>query len=119
MREVERTEAGVLFVAGDGKLTFHNRSRRYNTTPALTLNAGQYHLAEPVELPGDDFGVVNDYTVSRPNAAAARAVNQSSIDELGLYRDSKDIVAETDDEALAAAQWRVNTTGEPHTRVPN
>ena len=85
MREVAHTENGVLFLAGDGDLTFHNRSRRYNTTPAVTYNASQ--LAGWPVFPGNDFGLVNDMTVTRASGSPARAVNQASITEFGLYRD--------------------------------
>jgi hypothetical protein len=117
MREVEATEAGVLFMAGDGDLTFHNRTRRYNTSPAVTLTAKQ--LAAAPTFPGDDSFMVNDMTVSRAGASPARAVNQASIDEFGLYRDSADIISASDGDAQAMADWRVAAYGTPRVRVPN
>jgi hypothetical protein len=117
MREVETTESGVLFVAGDGKLTFHNRSRRYNQSPVFTLPASQVDAG--ASFPGDDFGMVNDMTVTRAAGSPARAVNQPSVDEFGLYRETADIVADTDAQAFAAASYRVETYGTPRVRVPN
>jgi hypothetical protein len=117
MREAEHTENGVLFLSGAGLLTFHKRSRRYNTTPAVTYNANQL-AAWPV-FPADDFGLTNDMTVSRPQGSPARSVNQASIDDFGLYRDEAEIIADSDTDTRAVAEWRVNTYGTPRVRVPN
>jgi len=117
MREVEATESGVLFSSGAGLLTFHSRSRRYNVSPAVTLAAAQ--LAAPLSFPADDAFVTNDMTVTRAAGSQARAVNQTSIDDYGLYRDETAVVSETDAAALSAAQWRVNNYGDPRTRVPD
>jgi hypothetical protein len=117
MREVEAVEDGQLFVAGDGELTFHKRSRRYNAIPAVTLTGSQ--ITPDLVFPGEDFGLTNDMTVTRPGGSPARWVDQASIDEFGLYRDSVEIPAGTDVATLAAAQWRVGNYGTPRTRVPN
>jgi len=117
MREVEHTENGVLFLAGNGALTFHSRSRRYNTTPAVTFNADQ--LAGWPIFPSNDFGLVNDMTVTRPAGSPARAINQPSIDTYGLYRDETEMISDNDTDTRAAAEWKVNTYGTPRTRVPN
>lgn len=117
MREVEKAEDGRLFVSGDGKLTFHNRSRRYNATPAVTLSARW--LVEPLEFPGDGFGMVNDLTVTRSEDSGARVIDQASIDEYDLHRDSLEIPAVDDDALLAMAQWRVGNYATPRIRVPN
>jgi hypothetical protein len=117
MQEVEATEQGVLFIAGDGDLTFHKRSRRYNVTPAITLTGVQ--IGNDLVFPGDDFGLVNDMTVTRAGGASARSVNQASIDEFGLYRDSLEVPAVSDTAAASIAQWRTNNYGTPRTRVSN
>jgi hypothetical protein len=118
LRQAASVESGVLFIGRTGLLTFHNRSRRYNQPPAFTLDASLGHLADELDYPGDDFGMVNDMTVSRPDGAAARFTDQSSIDEYGLYRDSKEIPTGSADELSSAASWRVNTYGLPRTRIP-
>jgi hypothetical protein len=117
MREVEQAEAGVLYIAGDGRLTFHKRSRRYNNTPAVTLTGAQ--LLTDLAFPGDDFGMVNDFSVGRPGGAIQRVVDTASRNEYGLYRDSMEIPASSDTATLAAAQWRVGNYGMPRTRVPS
>ncbi len=119
-QEIADTENGVLFFdPANGKETFHNRSRRYNRAPDVVLSAENYQLALPPELPGDDFGMANDMTVTVPGGAGARFFDQASIDEFTLYRGSKQIVAASDGDALSVAAWRVNAYGQPRGRIPN
>ncbi|HEY3143016.1 MAG TPA: LamG domain-containing protein, partial [Acidimicrobiales bacterium] len=99
-REVGAVEDGQLFVAGDGDLTFHKRSRRYNVTPAVTLTGSQ--IMGDLVFPGEDTDLVNDFTVTRPGGSPARYIDQDSIDEFGLYRDSKEIPAATDAATFSA-----------------
>ncbi|HEY5986955.1 MAG TPA: LamG-like jellyroll fold domain-containing protein, partial [Streptosporangiaceae bacterium] len=117
LREVERTEAGVLFMDTSARLVLHNRARRYNQTPAVEIPVSAL-VGAPV-LPADDQFVTNDMTVTRPGGAGAQAVNQASADEIGTYRDSKEIISETDTAAAGVAQWRVGNYGEPGVRIPN
>lgn len=120
MAEAARVEQGVLFCNGSGKLTFHRLSRRYNrTSPDLTLDCAAGHITVPLPLPGDDFGLVNDMEATRPGGATQRARNQTSIDDYGLYRDSLEIPAASDNDAQAVANWRTGNYGDPRTRVPN
>jgi hypothetical protein len=121
MREAAAVEQGVLFISPAGKLTFHRLSRRYNrTTPDLTLDcAAKGHVQVGLIMPGDDFGVVNDMEVSRPGGAVQRARNQASVDDYGLYRDTLEIPATSDNDAQAVANWRVGNYGTPRSRIPN
>jgi hypothetical protein len=121
MREAAAVEQGVLFISPAGKLTFHRLSRRYNrTTPDLTLDcAAEGHIQVGLVLPGDDFGMVNDMEVSRPGGASQRALNRDSREEYGLYRDSLEIPAASDNDAQAVANWRVGNYGTPRSRIPN
>jgi hypothetical protein len=121
MAEAAAVEQGVLFVAPDGKLTFHRLSRRYNrASPDLTLDcASSGHVQVGLVMPGDDFGVVNDIEVTRAGGAAQRVINAASIDDYGLYRDSLEIPAFSDADAQAVGNWRVGNWGTPRIRVPN
>jgi hypothetical protein len=113
MREVVATEQGVLFInPADGKLTFHNRSRRFNATVALTLTASQ--IGDDLTFPADDSTMVNDETVTSANGAGGRFFDQTSIDEYGLY-----VAANTADDAFQIAAWDVGINGAPRTRTPS
>ena len=118
LQQTAAAESGVLFIGRDGKLVMHNRQRRYNLAPVFTLDVAQGHLDPDLAFPGDDFGMVNDMTVTRPGGASARFTDQESIDEFGLYREPpQEIPAGTDDEVSSAASWRVSTYGQPRTRI--
>jgi hypothetical protein len=120
MQEVTRTEGGVLFVnPADGKLTFHNRSRRYNAAVVATLAAASKQVAQGLGFPGDDFGMVNDETVTDADGHDARFLDQTSIDEYGLYRASKQVVTDSADDALQIAAWDVGSYGTPRVRTPS
>lgn len=120
MQDVEETENGVLFMSMDGRLIFHKRSRRFNVTPFVTLNAAfAEQIGMSLEIPGDDFGLINDATATRPRNSDVRAVNQASIDEFGLYRLSTTILDDSDTRAQSVVDWIVNIYGEELDRVPN
>jgi hypothetical protein len=120
MQDVEETENGVLFMSMDGKLIFHKRSRRYNVAPFLTLNAAfAEQMGMGLELPGDDFGLINDATANRPRNSEVRAVNRASIDEFGLYRHTTTILNDNDTSAQGVVDWLVTAYGDELVRVPN
>lgn len=120
MQDVEETENGVLFMSMESKLVFHKRSRRFNVTPFLTLDAAfAEQIGMNLEFPGDDFGLINDATATRPRNSEVRAVNRASIDEFGLYRHSTTILDDSDTRAQGVVDWIVNAYGEELTRAPN
>jgi Concanavalin A-like lectin/glucanases superfamily len=120
MREAAAAEQGVLYVGRTGLLTFHRRGRRYNPVPAVTLDAAGGRIQLGSEWSGDDFGVVNDATVSRAGGASQRVINTASMDEYGPYRDPDvELPTFSDDDAWAVASWRVNANGDPKNRIAN
>lgn len=117
MEEVTATEGGVLFDAGDGTLTFQSRSHRYNTTSTFTLNAAQDQVEATVTAKMDGAQLVNDFTATGGSGVVVRVVNQASIDEHGVARDSADLITTSDNEVYDAANWRVGQYGEPDVRL--
>jgi hypothetical protein len=111
------TENGLAFMSRTGALTFQARSHRYNTSSSFTLTAGQYGVDLSPTL--DDWGIQNDVTVTRQAGAVTRVVNQASIDDNGVYTGSIESLTTSDNEALDAANWRVNNYGNPRTRWPS
>jgi len=118
MSEVVGTEGGLLFDAGHGTLTFHARSHRYNAASTLTLSGGGGELQANLEARLDDQGLLNDVTASREGGVTARAVDEASIDDYGLYRESITLLTTSDNEVADAANWEVNTSSTPQVRVP-
>jgi hypothetical protein len=123
MQEVTRTEGGVLFDSGDGKLTFHARSHRYNASSSLTLYAatGGIHgeLMPSFEPRLDDSDLVNDITASRPNGVTVRAVDTASVTEYGVYRDEITLLTTDDNEVADAASWKLFIGSSPQVKVPS
>jgi hypothetical protein len=116
MQDVTSTENGVLFDAGDGKLTFHARSHRYNVASSLTLYAGG--LLTSLEPRLDDQGLINDITASRPGGVSVRSVDTASVDEYGMYRQEIQLLTTDDNEVFDAASWKVYTASTPQVKVP-
>lgn len=117
LREVAEAELGVVYVAADGVLTFATRETRYNAPVALTLYADRPgHVGGDFEVNTDDALICNDYTVERIGGATQRVVDQASVDAYDTAAESAALYVGTDDQALTAAQWRVNTTSEPQPR---
>ncbi len=119
MQDVADTEAGTLFAAPDGTVTFHARSFRYNQPTQFSVPASS--LADIPSFPVDDsllaiFG--NDVTASRPGGATQRAVNQASSDEFGPYVQTLNLLTADDNEVLSRAAWTVNRYGDPGPRCP-
>lgn len=123
MQEVTDTEGGVLFDSGDGKLTFHARSHRYNAASSLTLHAATGgvtgELTPSFEPRLDDQGLVNDVTASRPNGVTVRAVDTASVTEYGVYREDLTLLTTDDNEVADAASWKLYIGSTPQVSVPS
>jgi hypothetical protein len=117
MQDVVKTESGVLFDAGDGVLTFHARSHRYNSASALTLSAGGTELDGDLQPKLDDQGMANDITATRTGGVTLRAADTASIDDHGVYRDDLQLLTTDDAEVFDAAYWNLNTRSSPLVRV--
>jgi hypothetical protein len=120
MREVETTEGGVLFDAGDGTLKFHDRSHRYTQASAFTVALSDGVVTVPLAPLLDDQFVVNDMTATGSTGMTARVTDDDSIDDDPgqTYRQSVDLATSNADEPLQAASWRVGRYAQPMTRVP-
>lgn len=123
MQEVTKTEGGVLFDSGDGKLTFHARSHRYNAASTLTLYAAtggvNGELMPSFEPRLDDSDLLNDVTASRPNGVTVRAVDTASVTEYGVYRDEIQLLTTDDNEVADAASWKLYIGSTPQVKVPS
>ena len=113
MRLVERTEAGMFYIMGDGRPMLRLRQARYNLGASLTLAAGKYDLA----FRGDNYGVANDVTYARPEGASVRMVNESSRADVGRRTESITAVPATDEQLRSLATWRAYATGVDRNRV--
>lgn len=117
MNEVVDTEGGALFDARDGDLTFHARSHRYNASSVATLSATNQEIEDDLQPKLDDQGLLNDITAVREGGISTRSVDQASILDYGLYRESITLLTTSDSEVQDAANWKVQTRSTPSVRI--
>jgi len=120
MQTVETTDGGVLYDGTDGVLTYVARSSRYNATARLTLDvaAGEVQIGYSPKL--DRSALINKMTATLSDGTySVTAENTTSSDEYGAHGPGDlELATTSQDEAHAAAWWRVNTYGEPSARAP-
>lgn len=116
LRDVEATEAGVLYDERDGTLTMTARSSRYSATSAFTLDVSSQQIGPDLQPTYDSARLLNSVSVNGPSASA-RYFNQTSINDYGAATGSGDTLATDGDEPLMLAGWKVNAYSQPSTRV--
>jgi len=116
MQEVVNSEDGLLFLRGDGKLVFQNRTHRgAQVTPDLTITADAMGAND--RFTGDMQRIINTATVTRSGGAGAYAVNAASLAAHEQYPTSMDLKVATDAEATDRANWEANAYPEPLPRL--
>jgi hypothetical protein len=118
MREVESTEAGILFDGRDGDLNFHDRAHRYSATSAFTLSYTAGQIANELLPVLDDQRQKNSVTAaSADGVTTATVTDAASVDDDGWYSESLTVATTDPTEPLMRAGWLVNTYAEPTVRV--
>jgi len=116
MQEVVNSEDGLLFLRGDGKLVFQNRTHRAaQVTPDLTITADAMGAND--RFTGDMQRIINTAAVTRSGGAGAYAVNAASLAAHEQYPTSMDLKVATDAEATDRANWEANAYPEPLPRL--
>lgn len=119
LNEVAATEGGTLFIAGDGDLTFQNRTHRTyaaTSTAAVALTTEDADHAD-LTWSGDKNYLVNYVEGSRPNGATQVVRDAASIGRHEQYPSSVSLLVESDDEVRDAASWHVSTYGTVTPRI--
>jgi hypothetical protein len=116
MQKVTETENGVLFDGKDGTLTFKERDARYTVASAFTLSVTAQEVEADLEPKDDDQFLVNDVSATANGTSAGRAIDQTSIDDNGVYRKGLETVTDNVADALAGAQWAVGQGKDPEPR---
>ncbi len=122
LRDVERSENGLLFVGKDGSVVFQGRHRRIK--PPYTTSAATFgDRPELGELPyadltlSDDTPVANEVRVARQGGATAVATDATSqLDYFPQTRALTSLVT-SDAECQDAANWWLSRLKEPPQRV--
>lgn len=112
--DVEQTEQGRFFIAGDGNATFYSRNHEVSETVQAAFVDEEI---DEIEFDYSDVNLVNDCTVTREGGLPQRAQDTASIDE--FWRASETLTGllySTDNEAKAMAEWRVGNMARPVVR---
>lgn len=117
MQDVTDTEDGVLFIDGQGILTFQARSHRYNAASVFTVTAADIDTSARFIV--NDALLINDATVTRDGGITARAVNAESVANYGTTAINVTLLTTSDLEVVDAANWKANQTAAIDPRLPN
>jgi hypothetical protein len=117
MQDVTATEGGVLFVDGQGLLTFQSRGHRYNATSAATITAPDTDPS--LRFISNDALLVNDVTAGRAGGATVRAVDAPSVLDYGTAAVTLTLLTTSDAEVADAANWKANANSDVNPRLPN
>lgn len=113
---VENTEDGVFFIGGDGLGVWQLRNYRYNADPAVTITADQLD-PEALAYRGDDFGIQNDVTASRPDGSSVRSVNAVSVNDVGRRKATLQALSVSDSDLAALAGRQTGAFGVQRNRL--
>lgn len=116
--DVATAEGGYLYVDGQGRVVFLQRSHLYDPTASLTLDSSQDQVDASLRFRKDTQNVVNDVTYSRPAGAAQRVTDATSVAKYGPRTKNDTLLVNSDRDALDAAGWRVANGKTSKTRTP-
>lgn len=116
IQDAADAEFGLVFIDGNGALTFHNRNRvASKLVPDLTLD--RQWVTPDVQPVVDDQRIINYSEVTAEGTGATQLVrNATSESAHGRYPDSRSYVVQTDAEAIDRANWIVSHFAEPTPR---
>ncbi|MFZ4264510.1 phage head spike fiber domain-containing protein [Streptomyces arboris] len=116
LREVERTEGGVLAAEReDAVVRLSGRSVRYNPVPVLLV---EWADLEPGTVVAYDLQrVVNSVVVTRPGGATQRLVNAASVAARGPIGRTVDTLATTDLTTADLGNWILQRHAAPATEL--
>lgn len=111
MQELERTEQGRMFATKSGNLAFLSRYWLWEDTRGKTVQATFSDDGAPGAIAyrtfgfryGDDLDVVNDITVLAAPKGRGRAIDTTSVSEVGRRGESIDTVLTSEQYAAAMA----------------
>lgn len=123
MQKVEETDAGMLFMSADRKVTFRDRSKPLvapGSTSKATFGDGTgeipYEPAPSMWLGDDD--AYGEATTSRKGGATMRAFDQTALDNYeGGTISHTDLLLLTDNESADRSNWELSTRKTPQVRV--
>ena len=123
VQQVADAEQGVAYIDGQGRTTFHNRTRSpLKATPDLTLSVNSDIVSEDMSVQADTQQVINYATGTREGDSSSLtqvAADATSQKVHGRYSQSYSFLVKTDDEVYGRIAWLVSTHKEPVARIPS
>jgi hypothetical protein len=120
--QVAEAEGGALYVAADGAVVFESRLALIQNTRSITSQATFADDATGLPYASAEVAYDSDLVVTwaayqREGGTVQSAFDATSRALYGDRRDTKtDLICETDGQALALAQWRVQQYKDPQVR---
>ena len=121
IQNIADTEDALVLARHDGKIEFQDRYYRItNATSAATFGTGVGELPyESAQLSFDDDVIYNDVQITRSGGALQEATDATSQAAYGPRTLSKSgLYFDTENEALAMAQWFLLRYKDPRLRLP-
>lgn len=115
---VNTTEAGLLWVSTDGKVTFRDRSYAYDTAQAVTVTVTGDDVGPDLTPSVDIVYVVNEVRVTRTTGAVFRATDAASITAYGTLGGDVETATDSDRDAFDRANWLLAIQSTPTVRIP-
>lgn len=113
-------EAGNLFIAPGGKVTFRDRSTRFNATSLATFGdgVGELPYEGDIEFDFDNTEIFNEVEVSRTGGATVRVTDATSQDHYFASDNlTQTIGIESDAQTIDRANYLLGAYKDPHLRV--
>jgi hypothetical protein len=114
LHQVQESERGQFFIAGDGKATFHDRHARFNspftTSQAIFDEDAGENSFQIIELSLDDEFIYNTVTRGRTGGTPQTATDSTSQTAYGKSSlpAKTDLLMATDADALSQAQYLIS-----------
>jgi len=118
LKDVADAENGTLHVAGDGTVTFRQRSARYDTAATATLGELETPYLGDVRFDFDPTFVYNLAQVTRPGGITVSVSDQASRNRYFLRTLVETPQISSDLEAADRANYRLAQFKDPHLRLP-
>lgn len=121
LQQVENSEFGGIFLDGQGRINFKNRTAMVATpsTAAYTFNDDGTDISyNNAVVAFDDTTLINSVSVTRLNGTTQTAFDQTSIDTYFIHSGERsDILVQSDAESLNQAQAILATRKDPQPRI--
>jgi hypothetical protein len=118
LREASRTEAMPLWCATSGKITFRQRTIRFNPAAAFTLQAADL---DPSTTAANDYSyIINQAQVTRVGGSQITVQGSRGIasqTKYGLYYTTQQTASYSDVDVSNLAGWLILTTADPPPRM--